>query len=295
MNYQNHYNLLTSEAKIKLRFKKDGYYEEHHIVPRSMGGSNQKKNKVLLTAKEHFVAHHLLWKIHKNAKMALAFKLMSVTKGYKISAREYATVKLKIISSKLGVIGFSKERRVLQGNFVRDNKLGIFSLSKEKMSTYAKINCKLDSCKLGRQKGTENSLKNGATRNNLQKAINASAANGASSKNLQKAKTVNPTGYLEGGAATAAKNKEKWENSLVNAGFEKYFKPCLVDSLKHGLKYFYGNVCRKHPKLEGKRILKGRRCPNCNKENKVNKLIRNAAIVPDRLKELLNTKKFFSV
>lgn len=40
----------------------DGYYEKHHIIPKCMGGTNKKSNIVLLTAKAHFVCHHLLTK-----------------------------------------------------------------------------------------------------------------------------------------------------------------------------------------------------------------------------------------
>lgn len=35
-------------------------YEQHHIVPRSIGGSDDPENLVLLTTKEHFICHLLL-------------------------------------------------------------------------------------------------------------------------------------------------------------------------------------------------------------------------------------------
>lgn len=37
-----------------------GYAERHHIIPRSMGGSNQIDNLVWLTAREHLQCHMLL-------------------------------------------------------------------------------------------------------------------------------------------------------------------------------------------------------------------------------------------
>ena len=40
----------------------DGYSERHHVVPRSLGGSNAKSNIVRLTYREHFLAHWLLTK-----------------------------------------------------------------------------------------------------------------------------------------------------------------------------------------------------------------------------------------
>lgn len=40
----------------------DYYTERHHILPKSLGGVNSTQNLVLLTAKEHFICHHLLTK-----------------------------------------------------------------------------------------------------------------------------------------------------------------------------------------------------------------------------------------
>jgi hypothetical protein len=36
------------------------YYERHHILPRALGGTNQKENIAVLTFREHFLAHWLL-------------------------------------------------------------------------------------------------------------------------------------------------------------------------------------------------------------------------------------------
>lgn len=40
-------------------------YETHHILPRSLGGNDNKDNLVLLTLREHFIAHWLLYRIYK--------------------------------------------------------------------------------------------------------------------------------------------------------------------------------------------------------------------------------------
>ena len=42
--------------------KKD-YFEAHHIIPHSLGGTKAKENIVLLTAREHFICHILLTKM----------------------------------------------------------------------------------------------------------------------------------------------------------------------------------------------------------------------------------------
>lgn len=61
MNYQAHYDRLIARAKGR---QLDGYVEKHHVLPRCLGGGNEKSNIAELTAEEHFVAHQLLVKIH---------------------------------------------------------------------------------------------------------------------------------------------------------------------------------------------------------------------------------------
>lgn len=83
MNYQKIYNDLIIKAQSENRKKKNGiYYENHHIIPKCLGGSDNKDNLVLLTAKEHYIAHALLYFIDKNPKLAYAWNLMSVGSKY---------------------------------------------------------------------------------------------------------------------------------------------------------------------------------------------------------------------
>lgn len=80
MNYQSHYNKLIQTRQPLLRQKSTGIYESHHILPKSLGGTNDKSNLILLTPKEHYIAHWLLYKMHtgvNKAKMAYAFFKMS--------------------------------------------------------------------------------------------------------------------------------------------------------------------------------------------------------------------------
>jgi len=68
MDYQKVYNQLIarSQGRTKKRRGMPGYvyYERHHIVPRCMGGSNDKLNLIYLTPEEHWIAHLLLVKIY---------------------------------------------------------------------------------------------------------------------------------------------------------------------------------------------------------------------------------------
>ena len=61
MDYKLHYKTLIDRARNR---SINGYTEQHHIVPRCVGGSDDSDNLVRLTAREHFVAHQLLIKIY---------------------------------------------------------------------------------------------------------------------------------------------------------------------------------------------------------------------------------------
>jgi hypothetical protein len=58
--------------------------ECHHIIPKSLGGREDSKNKVYLTPREHFVCHHLLLKMlegKSKQKMCYAFYRMKCSNG----------------------------------------------------------------------------------------------------------------------------------------------------------------------------------------------------------------------
>lgn len=62
-----YFQLIEKRSQILLT-KKSCYCEKHHIIPKSLGGSNNKDNIVVLTAREHFIAHLLLTKMVSNHK-----------------------------------------------------------------------------------------------------------------------------------------------------------------------------------------------------------------------------------
>jgi hypothetical protein len=73
MNYEKLYNSLIEKAKTQTT---EGYTESHHIVPRCMGGSDSASNLVRLSARQHFLAHWLLFKIHRTSSLAHAWYSM---------------------------------------------------------------------------------------------------------------------------------------------------------------------------------------------------------------------------
>lgn len=80
MYYSKIYKAIINKARSENRKKGEIYYESHHIVPeclfkcRSRKGSsgfiegdpNDSENIILLTSREHFICHVLLYKIYKN-------------------------------------------------------------------------------------------------------------------------------------------------------------------------------------------------------------------------------------
>lgn len=63
MDYKKIYHSLINFRK--LNYPNSKYVEKHHILPKSMGGKNSKKNIVTLTAREHYIAHLLLARFNK--------------------------------------------------------------------------------------------------------------------------------------------------------------------------------------------------------------------------------------
>lgn len=80
------------------------YTEKHHIIPRSLGGSNKKDNLVALTAREHFVCHLLLTRmtqgLHKNKMISAVFYLTGRGKAHRNnlikSSRLYENLKRQL-------------------------------------------------------------------------------------------------------------------------------------------------------------------------------------------------------
>lgn len=79
----------------------DVYSEKHHIIPKSFGGLDDESNLVVLTAREHFIAHLLLTRMTSGmdkSRMFLAVRRMCYwskynPRDYKISSRTFAHIK----------------------------------------------------------------------------------------------------------------------------------------------------------------------------------------------------------
>ena len=105
MDYIKIHNLIVERAKTRVL---EGYTERHHIIPRCLGGTNDKENIVKLTAREHFIVHKLLCLIYPNESklhwaafmMAGCFGNSTQDRDYRIGSREYQRLKSNLIVSK---------------------------------------------------------------------------------------------------------------------------------------------------------------------------------------------------
>lgn len=102
MDYKRIHDAIIEHAKSQHRDKKYAYYERHHIIPKSLGGSNSKENLILLTAREHFIIHKILFILARNTnekvKMASALKRFLYSKQhekYNICSRQYEHIKIQ--------------------------------------------------------------------------------------------------------------------------------------------------------------------------------------------------------
>jgi hypothetical protein len=100
VDYQRIYEKLIAYRKENPLRREECYCERHHYVPRCLGGTNESWNLVNLTAKEHFIAHHLLCKIMPDeGKLLNAFIVMRAGKDKNrklyISAKRYEILKTR--------------------------------------------------------------------------------------------------------------------------------------------------------------------------------------------------------
>jgi hypothetical protein len=96
MNLELIYKKICERGQIRI-LDKSTYTEKHHIIPRCIGGSDDKTNLTKLTAKEHFICHKILCKLYPdNEKLRYAFWAMcnqKVNRNYIVSSRDYEFAK----------------------------------------------------------------------------------------------------------------------------------------------------------------------------------------------------------
>ena len=120
------YNELIEFAKSQNREKGKGiYFETHHIIPLSMGGTNDKNNLILLTLYEHIQAHYLLAieneKINKKFYIANIQAAWIIINGKSIFSEEKRKEIEKLLKEPSSII-FYENLKILQSKCVPHRK-----------------------------------------------------------------------------------------------------------------------------------------------------------------------------
>lgn len=95
--YYKWYDTIITRASQQERNKSHSYFERHHIIPRSLGGTDAKSNIVILTAREHYICHLLLTKcVVSEGKLSMvrAWHILTHVNGIKFrSSKMYQTLR----------------------------------------------------------------------------------------------------------------------------------------------------------------------------------------------------------
>ena len=93
--YYNKYNQIVKHYKeLDLKKSKNLYTESHHIIPRCMGGSNNKDNLVRVPARVHFLLHWMLYRIYRTSEMAFAWNMMCMnTHNSRYTSRSFSIIR----------------------------------------------------------------------------------------------------------------------------------------------------------------------------------------------------------
>jgi hypothetical protein len=148
MNYKKIYDDIVQKRMIDPCDAE--YTENHHVIPKSLGGSDDASNVVTLSAREHFLCHLLLTKIYAEGtpewcKMIKAFAYMCWAQSDEqqryVNSRFYQTLKTS----------FSKAQSIQQSGEKNSqhNTMWIFN---EELKLSKKID-KNESIPAGWQKG----------------------------------------------------------------------------------------------------------------------------------------------
>ncbi len=124
-HYFNRYTKYISSLKNQ---HIDGYYELHHIIPKSFGGNNNQENLIKLTARQHFVAHWILSKALGGAAIRAFFMMSNFGKYGKVNSLAYE--KARIEYAKL--VSLQSKNKTFSYKFTEEHKLRLSAAKKGK-------------------------------------------------------------------------------------------------------------------------------------------------------------------
>ena len=97
------YELFIDQCRKK-QYSDDTFLQNHHIIPKHMGGTNDLSNLILISTRDHAIAHWLLWKLNDSKYDEIAYKLI-------VSTREDRE-KLRREINKLVTLKYKEEGRL---------------------------------------------------------------------------------------------------------------------------------------------------------------------------------------
>jgi hypothetical protein len=102
--YTTWYYLIITYAQQNVN--REGYSEKHHIIPKSLGGSNDPSNIVKLSAREHYICHLLLIRMTEGTsknKMRYAAWMMVKNNPHqsriRLTSKRFQTLKEQMIKA----------------------------------------------------------------------------------------------------------------------------------------------------------------------------------------------------
>jgi hypothetical protein len=158
-----YFNIIYRARQRKI----DGYFEKHHIIPKSLGGSNKKENLINLTAREHFICHLLLIRMYTGAnrnKMIHASWAMATlenkhqerykisSKIYKLLREQYANIKSNSLKGKPGIPHSEETKKKISESLTGKKRSPMSEEAKKKLSA------SLKGKNLGKVRSTEQRL-----------------------------------------------------------------------------------------------------------------------------------------
>lgn len=102
MNYKQIYRNIVVRGQTNRNLP---YTEKHHIIPKCKGGADDEANLTYLSAREHYICHLLLTRMHpEDEKLKYAFWCMVSmnNRKYKVSSRLFEEFRIKIAEMKRG-------------------------------------------------------------------------------------------------------------------------------------------------------------------------------------------------
>lgn len=227
MNYLKIYNSLISKAQTRGWIKSDNTLENpieiHHIVPKSMGGSDEPSNLVGLTLREHVIAHILLAKAHGGLYWRAAYGMMFGNRLNEISTRTIETL-------------MRESRKLISASMI-GNTNGSYEWSDERLEIH-----RLAMSKVAFTDAKRSALMKAWNRN--RGSVQSKESNEKRSKRMKEIGFV-PTkaGDFETCSRAGKANKGKTkpprsDEHKLNLSKRKSAKPVIIDGIEyHGIKY----------------------------------------------------------